>query len=184
MEQRFYTKPRRRYVYWGGGIDLRNDAAPPLSARSFRVDADIVVGDGTLAAYGSELGGWAFAIVAGRPTVRQALSPLAADKFTLKTVEALAPGVPAKVSFDFQYDGGGFGKGGTMRILVDGREVAAGHVDQTISVAESPNEHFTIGYDGGQPVIAEMGAPFRFTGELRQLTFTVGTPGQGGRTEP
>lgn len=184
MEQRFYAKPRQRYVYWGSGIDLRSDAAPPLAARSFRVDADIVVGDGTLAAYGSELGGWAFAIVEGRPTVRQALSPLAGDKFTLRTVEVLTPGVPAKVSFDFRYDGGGFGKGGTMRILIDGREVATGHLDRTTSVAESPNEHFTIGYDGGQPVIAEAGAPFRFTGELRQLAVTVGKPGQSGPAGP
>jgi len=75
------------------------------------------------------------------------------------------------VRFDFQYDGGGIGKGGTGALLVDGRQVAQGRIERTIRFRFSLDETFDVGEDTGTPVIEDYAAqmPFKFTGALTKL---------------
>jgi len=116
-----YGRPRTHYDYWGAGLTIPLDSAPPIEGRGFTVMADLSAGDGVIAATGSQLGGWSFAIEKGHPAIHHALTLMPSDQFTLLSPVALAAGQHARVTFDFDYDGGGFGKGGLLSIAIDGR---------------------------------------------------------------
>ena len=58
--------------------------------------------------------------------------------------DKIAPGRPV-VSLDFNYDGGGVGKGGQATLTVDGEKVASEHLPQTITYRMSLDETLDIG---------------------------------------
>ena len=73
--------------------------------------------------------------------------------------------------FDFQYDGPGFGKGGTGVLSVDGKEVARKTMPHTIPFLISFDESFDVGVDTRTGVDDnDYQVPFRFTGKLDKLT--------------
>ena len=177
LAARAYSKPRSNYVFWGKNISLPSDVAPPITGRAFTLSADVTAGNGVIAALGSSLGGWSFAIEDGHPVVRHALTPLPEDQFRLAAPTALRPGSTARLTFDFDYDGGGYGKGGLVRISVDGTPVAQQRLERSLVVQEAPSETFDIGFDGGGPVNEAAGAPDRFAGDIRRLEVALGPPG-------
>ena len=76
--------------------------------------------------------------------------------------------------FDFKFDGGGFGKGGTGTLIVDGQEVEKRHIEHTVPFIFQWDETFDVGMDTGTPVAFleySYEVPFRFTGKLDKLTF-------------
>jgi len=175
---RSYVPARTHYEYWGKGISLPADVAPALGGRAFRVHADVTVGEGVLAAIGSNLGGWSFGIENGRPAVHHGLSALLSDQFSLVAPDALATGRDAQVDYDFDYAGGGFGKGGVVRIFVDGKQVAEKPLARSMAMQDGFNENFDIGFDGGVPVAETPDRSNAYTGELRKLTVDLGPLGQ------
>ena len=175
---RAYVPARSHYEYWGKGISLPGDVAPPLGGRAFRVSADVTIGDGVLAAVGSNLGGWSFGVENGHPAVHHGLSALVSDQFSLIAPGALPPGQTARLDFDFDYAGGGFGKGGIVRIFVDGKQVAEKPLERSMVIQDGFNENFDVGFDGGVPVAETPGRSNAYTAELRKLTVDLGPPGQ------
>jgi arylsulfatase len=73
------------------------------------------------------------------------------------------------VRFEFKYDGGGGGKGGTGTLFVDGKEVAKGRIEKTILGRFSADETFDTGEDAGSPVSDVYKAPFRFAGTIKKI---------------
>jgi len=55
------------------------------------------------------------------------------DHYEIAGPEALSVGKHTIV-FDFQYDGGGIGKGGTGKLKVDDNQVAEGRIEHTVAV--------------------------------------------------
>src|SRR5262249_19823032 len=80
------------------------------------------------------------------------------------------------IEFDFKYDGGGIGKGGTGVLRVDGKQVAQGRIDQTIRSRFSLDETMDFGEDTGTPVVDDYAAkmPFPFTGKLNKFVIRLG----------
>jgi hypothetical protein len=70
---------------------------------------------------------------------------------------------------DFNYDGGGEGKGGTATLLVDGKQVAKGRIDETVPTRYSMTEGLEVGRDAGMPVSKDYTVPFEFTGEIDRV---------------
>jgi hypothetical protein len=70
---------------------------------------------------GGRFGGWGFYIVKGKPVFTHNI----ADLLRLR-VESSSPLTAGKhtVVLDWKYDGGGWGKGATVSIKIDGAEVA------------------------------------------------------------
>ena len=66
-------------------------------------------------------------------------------------------------------DGGGPGKGGTGRLLVDDRQVAEARIDRTMGFRISLDETFDIGSDAGEPVSEDYHVPFDFQGTLTKV---------------
>jgi len=70
---------------------------------------------------------------------------------------------------EFEYDGGGLGKGGTVKLLVNGKPVATGRVEKTEAARFSADETFDIGCDTGSPVSTDYASPFPFTGTIKKV---------------
>ena len=78
------------------------------------------------------------------------------------------------VVFDFKFDGGGFGKGGTGTLSVDGKETDRKHIEHTVPFIFQWDESFDIGQDTGTAVsLVDYEAPFKFTGKIDKVTFDL-----------
>ncbi|WP_313801693.1 arylsulfatase [Sphingobium sp.] len=149
--------PRRKsFTYWGRDISVAEGAAPMIRGRSFRIVADVDLpaggGNGALVTQGSKFGGWSFYLKDGRPAAHMALTQQPAHQFDVAADAPIAAG-PAQIVYDFDYDDGGPGRGGLMRISVNGAEAARGRIDRTILIPAGLGETFDIGDDTGATVI-------------------------------
>jgi len=88
--------------------------------------------------------------------------------------EALSRGKHTLV-FDFQFDGGGWGRGGTGTLTVDGKVADQKRIEHTVPFIMQWDETFDVGMDTGTPVsLVDYEVPFRFTGKIDKLTFELG----------
>jgi len=79
------------------------------------------------------------------------------------------------VVFDFQFDGGGWGKGGTGTLSVDGKVQDQKHMEHTVPFIMEWDETFDVGMDTGTPVsLVDYEVPFKFTGKIDKLTYQLG----------
>ena len=62
-----------------------------------------------------------------------------------------------QVRMEFNYDGGGLAKGGTVTLYVDGNKVGEGRVDQTEPMVFSADETCDIGFQAGSPSSTDYG---------------------------
>ena len=56
---------------------------------------------------------------------------------------------------NFDYDGGGIGKGGMATILVNGKKVASGRIEHTQGMIFSADETAGVGMDDATPVTTD-----------------------------
>ena len=129
-------------------------------------------GNGAILVQGGRFGGWALYVKDGRPAYDY--NVLGMQHFTIASPQALAPG-KATIRFDFAYDGGGFGKGGTGTLFVNGQKVAEGRIERTQPLIFSADETADVGIDLGTPVVEAIGAEARsrFTGRIPKVTVEV-----------
>jgi hypothetical protein len=73
------------------------------------------------------------------------------SEYTTITAAEPVPGGAATVAIEFDYDGGGLGKGGLARLLLDGRQVGAARIERTVPFGFSADEGIDVGMDGGTP---------------------------------
>ena len=82
---------------------------------------------------------------------------------------------------DFQYDGGGMGKGGLLTMYANGTAVAEGRLEETIPIQFSLGEGLDIGMDVGSAVDFTYTLPFAFTGRIEQVTIDLEAPVTGAK---
>ncbi len=147
-------------------IDVKN--------RSFSITADTLIPDGgasgALLAQAGKFGGWSFYLKDGKPMYTY--NWLGAKQNTIAAAKPVAAG-PATIRFDFAYDGGGAGKGGTGTITVNGEQVAQGRIDQTQAFMFSADEGADVGCDLGTAVVESYQVPFKFTGTINSVTVAM-----------
>jgi arylsulfatase len=99
---------------------------------------------------------------------------LGMQRSSIAATQALAPG-KATLRFDFAYDGGGMGKGGTGTLFVNGKQVAQGRIERTQPFMFSADETADVGIDLGTPVVEAVGseARSRFNGRIPKVTIEV-----------
>src|SRR5262249_1516829 len=162
-----------------GMVRIPEGTAPNVKNKSFSATAEVDIpaggASGVLATLGGRFGGWGLLMLDSKPTFVYALSNQPQHKFRVASTTALSPGRHT-IRFDFAYDGGGIGKGGTGTLFVDGSRVAEGRIPQTIRVRFSLDETFDVGEDTGTPVIEDYAErmPFRFSGVLERFTIDLG----------
>ncbi len=170
------TRGRDTFTYFPGMVRIPEGTAPDTKNRSYSLTADIVIpqggASGALGVMGGRFGGWAFFLLDGKPVFNYNLAGI--QRFEVAGPAALTPGAHT-VAMDFTYDGGGIGRGGVARILVDGREVAQGRAERTLAFRLAGDETLDIGEDHGTPGSEAYAGqmPFRFTGTLNSLTIEL-----------
>ncbi|MEV8099626.1 hypothetical protein [Kitasatospora sp. NPDC085879] len=157
-------------TYGPGTIRLAEDAVINIKNRSFSLVAEIdnPTGDaqGTLVTLGGETGGYALLVVDGKPTFHYNF--LGLQRYSITATERL-PKDPSTIGFDFVYDGGGPGKGGTGTLTINGRAVGEGRIDRTVPVYFSSDDTVDVGEDWGthryhRPTNRRSSSPASFAG--------------------
>ena len=78
------------------------------------------------------------------------------------------------VRYEFQYDGGGLGKGGIGAIFVNGKKVAEGKIERTQANIFSADEGADVGEDGETPVSDDYKeGDNKFTGHIHKVTIDL-----------
>ena len=172
------TRGRSVFTYYPGMIRIPEATAPNVRNTSYSVTAEVEVpeggANGVLATQGGRFGGWGLLLLDGKPMFVHAFSNQEQHKYRIAANQKLSPGKHT-VRFDFKYDGGGIGKGGTGTLLVDGQQVAQGRIERTIRYRFSLDETFDVGEDTGTAVIDDYAEqlPYKFTGTLAKLTIDL-----------
>jgi len=137
------TRGRTEFTYTGPVKRVHEGSAPDIKNKSFQITADVVLPNGNeqgvLVTQGGLSGGYTLMFMNGKPVFHYNMANVV--HYNIAAKESLAPGKHTVV-FDFQYDGGGIGKGGAGTISVDGTQVARGRIDRTtplrFSIDETP----------------------------------------------
>jgi hypothetical protein len=80
------------------------------------------------------------------------------------------------IRYEFAYDGGGVGQGGTSTLFIDDKQVDQKRVEKTVPFIFSGDDFMDIGEDTGAPVVEDYGTPKgRFTGEINWVRMEIGT---------
>ncbi len=169
------THGRTEFAYYGNLSRIPEGAAPDIKNKSFQITAEVVIpkggGKGVLVTQGGLSGGYALLLRDGRPAFHYNVANVA--HFDIAAKDALAAGRHTVV-FDFKYDGGGIGKGGTGTLSVDGKQVAQGRINATMAIRFSVDETFDVGADTGTPVNLDYDVPFKFTGTIEKVVVKPG----------
>lgn len=177
-------KPRTSYVYWGKDVSVPADLAPTFRG-SFILTAEIDTragaGEGVLAALGSQFAGWSFYLKDGHPVVLMAGAHRPDRVYRVEASERVPEGA-STVRYEFASEGAG--KGGLMRIRIDGREVGQGRIERTIVRTVEMTDTFDVGFDRSTPVTDDYADEGRFAGEIRKLTVEPIAPGAASADRP
>ncbi len=147
-----------------------------IKNRSFAVTADLALPDGAatqgaVLAQGGRFGGWSLYFKDGRPGFTYNF--LGMRRFTIAAPAALPAG-DLQLRFEFAYDGGKLGAGGTGRLFANGKLLAEGRIDATQAIAFSADDGADVGTDASTPVIEDYGpGGSPFTGAIRTVTIDV-----------
>ena len=162
------------FTYYDGMIRIPEGSAPDLKNKSFGISAviDIPEGgaEGVLMTQGGRFAGVGLFVLDGRPVFHY--NNCGVERYTVAGEDKLVAGRHV-VTLDFNYDGGGVGKGGTATLTVDGKTVATGKIPKTIPYRVSLDETLDIGEDTGTPISEDYHVPFKFTGTLEKVTINI-----------
>ncbi len=163
------------FSYSGEVSGLPAGSVPSILGRSYSITAEVEIpqggAEGMLNTNGGRFGGYGLYLVKGKPVFTYV--QLTTERTRWEGSDALAPGKHT-IEFDFQYDGPGFGKGGTGTLSVDGKVVATKTMAYTIPFMISFDETFDVGLDTRTGVDDnDYQVPFRFTGKLNKLTIEL-----------
>jgi hypothetical protein len=114
---------------------------------------------------GGAFGGWSLYAREGRPAYCYNLFGL--QRFKVYSEQPIPAG-EHQVRMEFNYDGGGLGKGGTVTLYLDGAKAGEGRVEGTVPMLFSADETTDVGSDGGTPVSDDYGPKTSaFSGRVR-----------------
>jgi hypothetical protein len=85
------------------------------------------------------------------------------------------PAGKSTVRFEFAYDGGGLGKGGTGTLFINDKKVGEGKIPKTQAMVFSGDETADVGIDLATPVVEVIGSErkSKFTGRIPKITIEV-----------
>ncbi|HEY7673544.1 MAG TPA: arylsulfatase [Gammaproteobacteria bacterium] len=162
------------FTYYDGMVRIPEGAAPDLKNKSFGISAVVEIpeggAEGLLMTQGGRFCGVGLYLLDGRPVFTYNLAGV--ERYTVAGQNALAPGRHV-ITLDFNYDGGGIGKGGQATLSVDRTIVGSARILQTIPFRMSLDETLDIGLDTGTPVSEDYEVPFDFTGTLEVVTIQI-----------
>ncbi len=144
---------RTSLTVYAGMAGMTENVFINVKNRSHTITAEVEIpesgGEGVILCQAGRFGGWSLYLKGGMPTYTY--NWLGLERYTVKASEAVPAG-KAVVRFEFAYDGGKPGSGGTGTILVNGNKVAQGRINKTQPMIFSADEGADVGLDAGTPV--------------------------------
>jgi hypothetical protein len=164
---------RTSLTVYEGMIGMKENAFINTKNSSYSITAEVEAPQGTasgvILAQGGTHTGWSFYLKGGKP--RFAYNYLG-NVTTISSAERLPAG-RVTVSYDFAYDGGKPGAGGTGAIFINGKKVATGRIAQTIPFLFGV-ETADVGMDLYTPVTSDYPkANNKFTGKINKVTIDL-----------
>jgi arylsulfatase len=163
-------------LFFGGMGRLSENSVINIKNKSHSITAQITVGDaeanGVIIAQGGAFGGWVLYMLAGKPVYCYNL--FGVQRFKVHGEKTVEPG-ERQVRAEFDYDGGGLAKGGTVTLYVDGEPVGEGRVEATQPLAFSADETTDIGSDTATSVTDDFtSGNTKFTGRVQWVQIDIG----------
>ncbi|TWT35121.1 Arylsulfatase [Posidoniimonas corsicana] len=160
------------YTYFAGATRIAEPAAPPMKNNSWTLTAKLTTDgadtEGVVMGFGGVAAGMVLYVDAGVPVFDYNYF----EKHTVVRGDKPLPAGEATVELDFDYAGGGAGKGADITLKVNGQEVGSGRMHATVA-GRFGIDTFGIGEDTGQPVTTAYQTPFKFTGQIEKVTVEV-----------
>ncbi len=155
---------------------LSENSVLNLKNKSHAVTAEVVVPEGgasgVIVAQGGAFGGWSLYLKDGVP--RYCYNLFGLQRFTAEGSAPVSAGTH-QVRVEFEYDGGGLGKGGTARLFVDGAAAGEGRVEGTVPMVFSADETLDTGQDTASPVSDDYTPQeSHFTGSVNWVQLDIG----------
>ena len=173
---------RTSLTLYEGMTGIMENAFVNVKGRSYSVTAEVEVpaggASGVLIAQAGRFGGWSMYMKGGRAHYVYNYGGL--ERYTASSKAALTPGKHT-LRYEFTYDGGAPGSGGTGRLLVNGQLAGEVRVLKMMPYAFSADEGVDVGMDNETPVTEEYveGPGNRFTGRIIKVTVEMTPPKRG-----
>jgi arylsulfatase len=138
-----------------------------------KIDVPTGGANGVILGQGGRFGGWSLYVKDGKPAYTYNF--LGLSQYTVASEQEIPAGT-ATVILDFDYDGGGLGKGGTAKLSINGKKVAEGRIEKTQPLLFSADETADVGLDNQTPVVEGIGVgrdETRFTGNIQTVVIAV-----------
>ncbi len=169
---------RTSLTLYPGMIALMENATLDTKNRSHTITAQVEIpaqgADGVIIAQGGRFAGWSLYMKDGK--LKYCYNWFNKERYTIESPNRVPAG-KATVRFDFAYDGGGVGKGGTGRLNVNGEQVADGRIENTVPFIFSADETEDVGEDLGTPVTEDYKeGDNKFTGTIDTVTIAITPP--------
>jgi arylsulfatase len=178
------TAGKTTFTYSGELSGVPAACAPDILDRSYIINAEITVpeggAEGMIATEGGRFGGYGLFLSKGEMGFGKGHVVFLYNLLGLKRVAWEGPELtPGKhtITFDFEFNGPGLGKGGTGELTVDGNRVATKTLEHTTPIMFPEDETFDVGLDTGTPVSLveyHYDCPFKFNGMIDKLTYQLG----------
>ncbi len=167
---------RTSLTVFDGMIGMTENVFINTKNRSHTITAEVVIpkggASGVILSQAGRFGGWSLYVKDGKPMYVYNYLGLSASKVASSKAP---PEGKATIRYEFKYDGGGFGKGGTGTIFVNGQKAAEGRIDRTQGFVFSADEGADVGQDGETPVTSDYKeGDNAFTGVIEKVTVEVG----------
>jgi arylsulfatase A-like enzyme len=164
---------RTSLTLYEGMFGMKENGFINTKNRSYSIAADVEVSrggaSGVILAQGGVHAGWSFYVKEGM--LRFAYNFLG-NVTTISSTERLPTG-RISVGYDFVYDGGKPGSGGTGMLFVNGEELASGRIESTIPYLFGM-ETADVGMDLYTPVTSDYAkGNNKFTGKIHKVTVNL-----------
>lgn len=167
---------RTELTLYPGMTGMAENCFINTKAVSYTIDAEVEIpeggAEGVVLSQAGMFGGWSLYFKESKP--KYAYNWLARELYTIEGSEPLPPG-KAKITFDFDYDGGGINLGANGTLSVNGRTVGEGRIERTMgSIYSLAAETADVGVDAYSPVTDDYDAwDNAFTGTIETLKVTL-----------
>jgi arylsulfatase A-like enzyme len=164
---------RTSLTVYQGMVGMKENAFINTKNSSYSITADVEVptteATGVILAQGGIHSGWTLYVKDGKP--KFAYNYLG-NVTTIASTDSLPSG-PVTVSYDFVYDGGKPGVGGTGTISINGEKAASGRIERTIPFIFGA-ETADVGMDLYTPVTSDYKkGDNKFTGKINKVTIDL-----------
>jgi arylsulfatase len=174
-------------ILYPGMKALNEDCVLNVKNRSHSITADVVIPEqgasGVLFSQGGVTGGWSLYVKDGHLKYHYNFASL--EQYEISN-GMVVPAGEHRLRLDFQYDGGGLGKGASVSLFVDDESAGTGRVERTHPYLFSLDETSNVGVDSCSPVCDDYppGTASAFTGVIRTVRIELVDDGHDHLLDP